>query len=199
MVNLSFGIVALGANIPGPAQDLWASLRSALITLHEHPEISISSVSRFWRTPAFPAGSGPDFANSVAVIASSLPAEPLLEALHAIEADFGRDRSTGRWSARVLDLDLIALDDMIAPDADTLRHWIDLAPDQQRRRAPDRLILPHPRLQDRGFVLGPLAEIAPEWRHPLTGRSVTRMLARLPDDAMAGMMPLNPADFPALA
>ena len=193
MVNLSFGIVALGANIPGPAQDLWASLRSALITLHEHPEISISSVSRFWRTPAFPAGSGPDFANAVAVIASSLPAEPLLEALHAIEADFGRDRSTGRWSARVLDLDLIGLADRIAPDRETLRRWIDLPPERQTQEAPDRLILPHPRMQDRGFVLAPLAEIAPDWRHPLTGRSVARMLAALGPDGLAGMTPFSPS------
>ncbi|WP_378946423.1 2-amino-4-hydroxy-6-hydroxymethyldihydropteridine diphosphokinase [Paracoccus sp. R86501] len=199
MVNLSFGIVALGANLPGPSQDLWNSLRSALTILHEHRDISISSVSRFWRTPAYPAGSGPDFANAVAVVTSPLPPTALLAELHKIEADFGRDRSTGRWSARVLDLDLIALDGLIVPDAAMLRDWIDLPPDQQRRRAPDQLILPHPRLQDRGFVLGPLAEIAPAWRHPLTGHDVARMLADLPPDAMDGMTPLNADDMGALA
>ncbi|WP_108500381.1 2-amino-4-hydroxy-6-hydroxymethyldihydropteridine diphosphokinase [Paracoccus indicus] len=199
MVNLSFGIVALGANLPGTSQDLWDSLRNALTILHEHRDISISSVSRFWRTPAYPAGSGPDFANAVAVVASPLAPADLLTALHEIEADFGRDRSTGRWSARVLDLDLIALDAVIAPDAATLSDWIDLPADQQRLRAPDRLILPHPRLQDRGFVLGPLAEIAPAWRHPLTGRDVAVMLADLPPGAMDGMTPLNARDMTAPA
>lgn len=199
MVNLSFGIVALGANLPGPSQDLWESLRSALSILHEHPEISISSLSRFWRTPAYPPGSGPDFANAVALVASPLSATELLAALHRIEADFGRDRSTGRWSARVLDLDLIALDGQISPDVATLRHWIELPPDQQGSRAPDRLILPHPRLQDRGFVLGPLAEIAPAWCHPLTGHEVARMLADLPPGAMEGMTPLNARVMTALA
>ncbi|MDN5567830.1 MAG: 2-amino-4-hydroxy-6-hydroxymethyldihydropteridine diphosphokinase, partial [Paracoccus sp. (in: a-proteobacteria)] len=163
MVKLSFGIVALGANLPLSAQDLWSTLRSTLNILHKHRDISISSVSRFWTTPAVPAGSGPDYANAVALVTSPLSAADLLAELHRIEADHGRDRSNGRWSARVLDLDLIAYNDLILPDIDHLKRWIDLPADQQRTQAPDQLILPHPRLQDRGFVLAPLAEIAPAW------------------------------------
>lgn len=199
MVKLSFGIVALGANLPLSTQDLWATLRSTLSILHEHSEISIRSVSRFWKTPAYPAGSGPDFANAVALVTSPLEPEDLLASLHRIEADYGRDRSTGRWSARVLDLDLIACNDLILPDIASLKRWIDLPAEQQRMQAPDRLILPHPRLQDRGFVLAPLAEIAPNWCHPLTGHSVTRMLADLPASAMAEMTPMSPTDLRAFA
>ena len=150
----------------------------------------MAAASRIWRTPAFPPGSGPDYANAAAVIRTSLAARDVLDRLHGIEARFGRDRGTGRWAARVLDLDLIALDDLILPDAGTLRRWIDLPPDRQRVEAPDQLILPHPRIQDRGFILGPLAEIAPNWRHPLTGRTVSGMLAALGPDALAGMTPL---------
>lgn len=192
MENLSFGIVSLGANLPSAAGDATRTLRDALKILHGEPDISIAAVSRIWRTPAFPPGSGPDYANAVAVTRTRLTATGLLDRLHGIEAAFGRDRSTGRWSARVLDLDLIALDALILPDAATLRHWMDLPPDRQRTLAPDRLVLPHPRMQDRGFVLGPLAEIAPEWRHPLTGRPVSRMLAELGPDALSGMTPLAP-------
>lgn len=192
MENLSFGIVALGANLPSGAGSAVQALRDALVILHERLDISIESASRIWRTPAFPPGSGPDYANAAATIRTRLSAPALLDRLHGIEARFGRDRSTGRWSARVLDLDLIALDELVLPDPGTLRHWIDLPLDRQRVEAPAHLILPHPRLQDRGFVLAPLAEIAPGWRHPLTGKPVSEMLAELGPDALSGMVPLAP-------
>ena len=192
MENLSFGIVSLGANLPSAAGDAARTLCDVLAILHGEPDISIAAISRIWRTPAFPPGSGPDYANAAAAIRTSLAAQDLLDRLHGIEARFGRDRSTGRWSARVLDLDLIALDDLILPDTATLRHWMDLPSDRQRVLAPDRLILPHPRMGDRGFVLAPLSEIAPGWRHPLTGKPVSRMLAELGPDALEGMTPLAP-------
>lgn len=175
------------------------TLRATLNILHKEPGISIAAISRIWRTPAVPAGNGPDYANAVALIRTALDAASLLARLHRIEADHGRDRSGGRWSSRVLDLDLIALDDQILPDADGLRDWMDLPPDRQQTRTPDRLILPHPRMQDRGFVLGPLAEIAPAWCHPLTGRSVTAMLADLGPGAMRGMSPVTLAESPGFA
>ncbi len=190
MENLSFGIVSLGANLPSAAGDAARTLCDVLAILHGEPDISIAAISRIWRTPAFPPGSGPEYANAAAAIRTSLAAQDLLDRLHGIEARFGRDRSSGRWSARVLDLDLIALDDLILPDTATLRHWMDLPSDRQRVLAPDRLILPHPRMGDRGFVLAPLSEIAPGWRHPLTGKPVSRMLAELGPDALEGVTPL---------
>ncbi len=195
MVKLSFGIVALGANLPLSQQDPRGTLQAALDILHSVPGISISALSRFWRTPAVPAGSGPDYVNAVATTRTDLTADETLACLHRIEARLGRDRSGGRWSARVLDLDLIAMDDLVLPDVDHLRQWIDLDFAAQQTLTPDRLILPHPRLQDRGFVLAPLAEIAPQWRHPLTGRTVAQMLTELGPKALAGMAPLPAADL----
>lgn len=197
MVNLSFGIVALGANLPLSAQKLWATLGSTLGILHKHSDISICSVSRFWRTPAFPAGSGPDYANAVALVSCKVSATELLQILHRVEAGYGRDRTNGRWSARVLDLDLVAFDHLILPDVSHLERWINLPLDQQRIRAPDQLILPHPRLQDRAFVLAPMAEIVPNWRHPLTGRTVAQMLADLPSNALAEISPMPASNLPA--
>ncbi|MGR3197474.1 MAG: 2-amino-4-hydroxy-6-hydroxymethyldihydropteridine diphosphokinase [Paracoccus sp. (in: a-proteobacteria)] len=195
MVKLSFGIVALGANLPLSQQDPKGTLQAALDILHSVPGISISALSRFWRTPAVPAGSGPDYVNATATIRTDLTPDETLACLHRIEARLGRDRSGGRWSARVLDLDLIAMDDLVLPDADHLRHWMDLDFAAQQALTPDRLILPHPRLQDRGFVLAPLAEIAPQWRHPLTGRTVAEMLAGLGPEALAGMAPMPAAEL----
>jgi 2-amino-4-hydroxy-6-hydroxymethyldihydropteridine diphosphokinase len=64
-----------------------------------------------------------------------------------------------------------------------------LPPEDQARLAPDRLILPHPRLQDRAFVLVPLADVAPDWRHPLSGLSVDQMLQALPAEDVAAVVP----------
>ena len=148
------------------------------------------AVSRLYASPAFPSGAGPDFVNAAVRVESSEPPDTILARLHGIEAAFGRRRDR-RWGPRTLDLDLIAAGDVILPDAATLRHWIDLPPDRQAKEAPGRLILPHPRLQDRAFVLKPLHDIAPQWRHPLTRLTVTEMLASLDPAALAATVPLT--------
>lgn len=181
----------MGANLPTAKTIPADSLKAAMALLHSEPDVSITRISQFWRSPAYPAGSGPDFVNAAACLLTSLTPQALLERLHLIEARIGRDRSSGRWSARVLDLDLIGWSDLILPDIATLRHWMALPPDKQAQQAPDRLILPHPRMHERGFVLVPLAQIAPQWRHPLTGQSVARMLAALPASEIARITPIR--------
>ncbi|GAD54222.1 LOW QUALITY PROTEIN: 2-amino-4-hydroxy-6-hydroxymethyldihydropteridine pyrophosphokinase [Limimaricola cinnabarinus LL-001] len=150
--------------------------------------------SRLWRSPAFPAGIGPDFVNAVMVLETERDADDLLAELHRVEAAFGRERQT-RWGPRSLDLDLLALDDLVLPDLAAWSLWRDLTPEAQARETPDRLILPHPRLQDRGFVLAPLAEVAPDWRHPVTGFDVTQMRDALPTAALDGVEPLDRASM----
>jgi 2-amino-4-hydroxy-6-hydroxymethyldihydropteridine diphosphokinase len=161
-----YAFVALGSNktsAAGPPERTVADAIAVLASV----SVQICTISRFFQTPAFPAGAGPDCVNL---------------------ADFFRVRQ-GRWGARTLDLDLLAMDDLILPDPAGLTRWIGLAPTEQALIAPDRLILPHPRLQDRGFVLIPWADIAPDWRHPLTGLSVREMLDALPDAAKAEVRP----------
>jgi 2-amino-4-hydroxy-6-hydroxymethyldihydropteridine diphosphokinase len=148
------------------------------------------AVSRFFRTPCFPAGAGPDYVNAAAVVdCGALAPEAVLAALHRIEALHGRER-LARWSGRTLDLDLLAMGGQVRPDAATQAAWRDLAVREQALRAPDRLILPHPRMQDRAFVLVPLCDVAPDWRHPLVGLSVAEMAARLPPADRAGVTPI---------
>lgn len=153
--------------------------------------LAVQRVSRFWRTPAFPAGSGPDYVNAAAVVESELDPVGTLAALHRIEASLGRVREGGRWQARGIDLDLLATGDIVLPNESAQDRWRALPADMQARLAPDTLILPHPRLQDRGFVLAPLAEVAPSWVHPRTGLTVSRMLADLPASSLEGMAPIG--------
>lgn len=185
-------MIALGGNQPSVAGAPAETLRAALLAL-AHAGLPVLAQSRLWRTPAFPAGSGPDYANACALLGLADPRfdDPaeVLAVLHRIEAQFGRIR-TQRWGARTLDLDLLAIGDRVLPDAATQDDWRALPAERQADRVPDDLILPHPRLQDRAFVLVPLAEIAPGWRHPRLAQTVVQMRDALPEDDRAAVCPL---------
>lgn len=182
------GIVALGGNIPSDYGPPEATVRAAIARL-DAVGAHVRSQSRLYRTACFPKGSGPDFVNAVVLVETDMDPQAFLECLHRIEADFGRERAA-RWSARTLDMDLIAMGDLVLPDQSTVRHWIELPLKQQATQAPDQLILPHPRLQDRAFVLIPLCDVDPEWKHPILGLSAREMRDKLPQVDKDGVKPL---------
>lgn len=175
-------IVALGANLPSPAGPPRATLEAALAAI-EARGLAVTARSRWRKTPAFPPGAGPDFVNGVAILAADRAPEDVLAELHAVERGLGRDRRR-RWAPRACDLDLIACGDLVLPDRGTVSRWMALAPEAQVVEAPPALVLPHPRMHERGFVLAPMADVAPDWIHPILGISVAAMLAALPGTAL---------------
>jgi 2-amino-4-hydroxy-6-hydroxymethyldihydropteridine diphosphokinase len=171
-------IVALGGNQQSQVGDPDITLRKAIESVSDKGAV-IRAVSPFYNTPCFPAGAGPDYVNAVMCLEADWSPEQTLAHLHAVEQTFGRQRDT-RWGQRTLDLDLLAIDAKVAPDLTTFDAWYSLDVEVQKIKAPDTLILPHPRMQDRAFVLVPMADVAPEWRHPVLGKTVLEMLAALP-------------------
>ncbi|PZQ98015.1 MAG: 2-amino-4-hydroxy-6-hydroxymethyldihydropteridine diphosphokinase [Cereibacter sphaeroides] len=183
-------LIALGANLPNGNRPPVATVSQALDQLLALG-LEVSRVSRFFFTPCFPAGAGPDYVNAAAVIRPPVEMAPeqLLAILHGVEQDHGRQRMQ-RWGMRTLDLDLISWGDAVLPDRQTYDLWRSLDPSQQASAAPDRLVLPHPRMQDRAFVLVPLADVAPDWRHPVLKLTVAEMLENLPQADRAAVRPL---------
>ncbi len=158
--------IAVGANLPherygSPRQ----TLEAALAALGERG-VQTVRLSPWYRTAPVPPSDQPWFVNAVAEVASALPADALLAELHAVEAAFGRARTVPN-AARPIDLDLLDYRGEIAPGG------------------PGRATLPHPRMAGRAFVLRPLADLVPDWRHPVTGQPIAELLAALPPDQVA--------------
>jgi 2-amino-4-hydroxy-6-hydroxymethyldihydropteridine diphosphokinase len=137
-------------------------LQAALAALESHG-VTVRQVSPWYRTAPVPASEQPWYFNAVAEISADLPADRLLAELHAVEEEFGRVRGA-RNAPRIIDLDLLDYRGEIAAGG------------------PGKASLPHPRMTVRAFVLRPLADVAPQWRHPVSGASIQALVAALPGD-----------------
>ena len=157
--------IALGSNLFSDAYGSPEDICVAAIKTLEKRGMSITARSRWFRTAPVPVSDQPWFVNGVIAVETLLSPEELLGLLNEVEAEFGRTRKI-RNEARILDLDLIAYDDRIMT-------------------GPDGPILPHPRSHERAFVLLPLADVDPDWRHPVTGAAVANLIAALPGDQRA--------------
>lgn len=155
-------IIAKGGNLPrangGTIQDTFSQAAKML----KERAVIVRAASPLYRSPAWPPSDQPDYVNGVWLAETALSAPALLHTLHEVERALGRERSLGvANAARTLDLDLV---------------------DYRGAVSGGRPVLPHPRMQDRAFVLLPLADVAPDWRHPVSRRTVGELIERLPND-----------------
>jgi 2-amino-4-hydroxy-6-hydroxymethyldihydropteridine diphosphokinase len=155
--------IALGSNLSSEIGDSKKIVQAAIAQLSSISEIEIIRISRWYRTKAITlpnTAPQPDYINGCAILKTNFQPMQLLQALLYTEQIFGRERRE-RWGARTLDLDLLLYGD--------------------RRLDTPELILPHPRMCDRAFVLLPLAEIAADWIHPICGLAIADLAKNPPD------------------
>lgn len=143
-------LLGLGANLGDPA----AQLREAVAQLSLL--VDVVDVSSLYLTEPVGGPEQPRFLNLVCRIRTGLTPSALLALVHAVEQRMGRVRGQ-RNEPRIIDIDLLAYDELVVSTED--------------------LTLPHPRMHLRGFVLFPLLEIAPEWRHPELGKTAAELVA----------------------
>ncbi|MBP7336489.1 2-amino-4-hydroxy-6-hydroxymethyldihydropteridine diphosphokinase [Niveispirillum sp.] len=153
-------LIAVGSNLSVPGFGSPAQICAKALARLDSMGIRVIATSRFYETAPVPVSDQPWFVNAVAQVATLLDAPALLATLHQVEHEFGRVRQH-RNEARVLDLDLIDYNGVA-----------DFGPP----------ILPHPRMVERAFVLLPLRDVAPDWRHPVDGRGIADLIAALPPD-----------------
>jgi 2-amino-4-hydroxy-6-hydroxymethyldihydropteridine diphosphokinase len=148
-------VVALGCSLPGSYPSREALLEAALAALASEG-LAVVARSAWWTSAAWPDPTAPAYLNGVILVEAGASANETLATLHRIEARFGRVRTEAN-APRTLDLDLIAHGRTVIND--------------------DGLVVPHPRAHERLFVMGPLAQIAPRWRHPVSGRTAADLAA----------------------
>jgi 2-amino-4-hydroxy-6-hydroxymethyldihydropteridine diphosphokinase len=160
-------LIAFGSNLPGVTGGSNAALRGAIGLLPGHGVV-LEAISGLYETPPVGPGRQGNYVNAVASVSSKHGPAALLTTLARIEILCGR-RPGPRWSARVLDLDLLAYGRMVAG-------WRgDIAALRSGNKAVPRLVIPHPRMDFRPFVLRPMIDIAPHWRHPVSGKPAIKL------------------------
>lgn len=183
-------LIALGANQRRNDADLRSTVLSSLDDLDQHYPVSVRQVSRMFDSMAFPPGSGPNFVNAVAEVSTDLTTAEFLTILHIVEEKFGRQRGV-RWGPRTLDIDVLGRGDEVLPTRAVVRSWMEAEPVDGVFAAPSELVLPHPRLHERAFVLVPAHDVAPDWVHPILGQSISTLLANLPIGDQESVTPLD--------
>jgi 2-amino-4-hydroxy-6-hydroxymethyldihydropteridine diphosphokinase len=154
--------IALGANLPSSAGAPDQTLRRVLALLPARG-VTVEAVSPFYRSAAWPNPADPPYVNAVARVRTKLGPAELMRVLLQIEGEFGRKR-TIKNAPRTLDLDIADFGGLVTDAA--------------------HLMLPHPQMHERAFVLRPLADLAPGWRHPVTGQGVGELLKIVGEDGL---------------
>ena len=154
-------LLGLGGNLNSPEFGPPVRVLGTALEQLQHAGVRLCLRSPWYRSAPVPASDQPWFINGVVRVHTALAPQALLALLHRIEMRLGRRRGI-RWAARIIDLDLLAYGDRIIAG-----------------NGENGLILPHPRLHERAFVLAPLADVAPAWRHPILGKTPGEMLAVL--------------------
>lgn len=142
------------------------------IHLIQNRGVEVDAISPFFETEPVPASGQPNFINAVIAATTVHECEILLRLIKDLEVELGRQPAE-RWSARTIDIDMLAYGEDVFPD---IHAWTAVVNDPDPAAILEEPVVPHPRLHKRAFVLAPLNELLPQWRHPVLGQSVEEMM-----------------------
>ena len=166
--------IGLGGNLTCPTFGPPRATCGAALQIMEQRGIKVSARSRWYESAPVPVSDQPWYVNGVVAAETSLDADALVREVLEIETELGRRRTVAN-APRTIDLDVIAYGDTVI-----------------KGNARDQVTIPHPRMHGRAFVVLPMAEIAPDWRHPVSGASLDELIAALPADQVC--RPMQDAD-----
>ena len=164
--------IGLGANLPHPRFGPPKATLEHVLTQFPAAGLRVLARSPWYESAPVPASDQPWYVNGVVRVATAQSPQEVLAKLHAIEAELGRQR-VEQNEPRSIDLDIIAFGNMIL-------------------NGPEPPIVPHPRMAERAFVLRPLSDLAPDWRHPTTGQRISALIALLPRDQVTRPLQESP-------
>lgn len=163
--------IGLGGNLTCPTFGAPRATCGAALQILEQRGIRVTARSRWYESAPVPVSDQPWYVNGVVAVETVLDAADLVEAVLEVEAELGRRRTVPN-APRTIDLDVVAHGETVLESRE--RHHVSV---------------PHPRMHTRAFVLLPMREIAPDWRHPISGKSIDKLIAELPEDQECRPMP----------
>ena len=167
-------VIGVGGNLPSAFGDVLPTVLESVRRIGEIDGITLVAQSPVYRSKAWPEGSDqPDYANMAILVDVSMNASELLRAMQEIENSMGRMREE-RWGARVIDLDLLAYEELILPNKGL---WLSVAGSEDPMAYLEEVTVPHPRLHKRLFAIKPFADVCPDWYHPVLGHSASQIEA----------------------
>lgn len=183
MGKLKICLLSLGSNLPYSDMEPIGVLNAAIAELGKAGFQSIK-VSGFYETEPVPKSDQPNFINCMVKGATKHDALETLHICQAVERSFDRERHV-RWGARTLDIDIISFDQQVYPSTE---EWRVVAAGVGAEATVPELVLPHPSMHKRAFVLRPLCDLAPDWLHPVYGRIAADLLAEQSVADQAGVV-----------
>lgn len=175
-MHKNIGVISIGSNLPSRFGSVLQTVLEAVRRLGDMGGLTLLKQSPIYRTKPWPEGSDqPDYANMAILVEVQLDAQMLLEAMQKIENAMGRSRNE-RWGARVIDLDLLAYEDIILPN---IALWHQVADNEDPAAFIEEATVPHPRLHKRPFAMIPFADVYPDWIHPVLHLTATKITEAL--------------------
>jgi len=172
---MSTVVIGIGGNLISRFGSAVSTVQEAISRLDEDENLSVLKVSPLYKSRPMPVSDQPDYINAAVLVETELNPGQLLAFLQYMELEMGRMPSD-RWGSRIIDLDILAYDLAVLPNQ---KSWDDITHTMDPREVVIEAVVPHPRLHERAFASVPFAKIAPKWRHPVFGTTISEIAGNL--------------------